>query len=324
MNINSLSNKNVLIIGASGQLGSELSNKLNNKTKQLTLLRQKHWVQNKSFFGYQATLLERDIYSLSQAEIKDLLFEQDIIFFLATVNKVSIPKTQRHSFLIKQLSTLNNVLQAACGTNKKIIFTSSCTLYGDSKESLISDSSREYPMNLYDLVKLSSDNLISYYKRVFDLNCVSVRLANIYGVDSHLSRIKNRRVINFFLEQMFLEKTINVIGDGKFYRNYISTSDAVDTLIYLSMAPSMIKDKLICASKENIYFIDAIKLLGNQFSKLTNKKVSIKLGRKEVFGGESRSFKLIPSGELDHLVSKFILLEDGFSALVSDYIKTLD
>ena len=35
MNINSLSNKNVLIIGASGQLGSELSNKLNNKTKQL-------------------------------------------------------------------------------------------------------------------------------------------------------------------------------------------------------------------------------------------------------------------------------------------------
>lgn len=322
MNLQNLSNKKILIIGASGQLGTELSNIFVKNFNNVSLLRRGNWHTKFKTNAYKA-LYSLNFFALSKKQIKSLVASYDLIIYLAAVTTVQNPITKEHSTFINQLSALHNLLQSCVNTNKRIIFASSCSIYGSTKDKTVNDTSREYPLTSYDYIKNACDNLIDYYKKTYELDCVSIRFANIYGPDHHLQKIENRRIINLFLDQMHAENEVNIVGDGKFLKNYLHVNDAAKAIIAVCQIQEIRKSILIAASQENIFFIDAVRVLAKHYSDIFKKEINIITGKYHKFQGDTKSYMIEASDEIKKYVNNPICLNDGFKNLVIEYKKNL-
>jgi nucleoside-diphosphate-sugar epimerase len=197
--------------------------------------------------------------------------------------------------LIKQVSLLNKLLLSMIDTNKILIFSSSCSVYAGSHDENININSKAKPVTSYDLVKSISDKLIEYYKETHNVKCASVRFSNIYGPDKELAKKTNRRILNILLSEMHINNMVEIVSDGKFYRNYIHVNDASRMLINIANNINTEQAIFIGCSKQNIYFIDAIKILADLYSREFKNPVKITTGRKLKYKSDVRSFKVQPS-----------------------------
>tara|TARA_Y200000002_G_scaffold218443_2_gene180214 strand:- start:2544 stop:3536 length:993 start_codon:yes stop_codon:yes gene_type:complete len=318
MNLQNLSNKNILVIGASGQLGIEFSKLVVKNSNYVSLLRKGNWNEDNMGNVYKK-LYSIDFFSLSRRQIKKLVANYDVIIYLAAVTTVQNSFAREHSIFIKQLSSLKSILHSCVNTKKRIIFASSCSTYGSTKEKIVNDASREFPLTSYDYIKAACDNLINYYKKIYKLDCVSIRFANIYGPDHHLQKIKNRRIINLFLDQMHLDHVVNIVGDGKFFKNYIHVSDAAKSILAVCQIEKINKSILIAASNENIYFIDVVKILAQHYKTIFKKDVDIRTGKNPKFKGDTKSYMMVASPEIQKYLTKQITLNVGLKQLVIEY-----
>jgi len=322
MNLRNLSNKNILIIGASGQLGIEVSKLALKKSNYVSLLRKGNWNKQAKSNVYKQ-LYSINFFSLSRKQIKKLVANYDLIIYLAAVTTVQNSFAKEHSIFIKQLSALKSLLHSCVNTKKRIIFASSCSTYGSTKEKIVNDTSREFPLTSYDYIKTACDNLIDYYKKIYKLDCVSIRFANIYGPDHHLKKIKNRRIINLLLGQMHSHNRVNIVGDGKFLKNYLHVNDAAKAILAVCQIKEINKSILIAASNENIYFIDAVKVLAKHYGSIFNKEVDIRTGKSLKFKGDTKSYRIETSSEIKKYLVNQITLDDGFKQLVIEHKENL-
>ena len=103
MNLQNLSNKNILVIGASGQLGIEFSKLVVKNSNYVSLLRKGNWNEDNMGNVYKK-LYSIDFFSLSRRQIKKLVANYDVIIYLAAVTTVQNSFAREHSIFIKQLS----------------------------------------------------------------------------------------------------------------------------------------------------------------------------------------------------------------------------
>lgn len=322
MNLQNLSNKNILVIGASGQLGIEFSKLVVKHSNYVSLLRKGKWNEGNTGNAYKK-LYSTDFFSLSKRKIKKLVANYDLIIYLAAVTQVQNSFAREHSIFIKQISSLKSLLHSCVNTKKRIIFASSCSTYGATKEKIVNDASKEFPLTSYDYIKATCDNLIDYYKKIYNLDCVSIRFSNIYGPDHHLQKIKNRRIINLLLDQMHIDNEVNIVGDGKFFKNYIHVSDAAKAILATCQIEKINKSILIAASNENTHFIDAVKVLAKHYETIFSKEVNIKIGKSLKFKGDTKSYRMVASPEIKKYLANQISLNIGLKQLVIKYKENL-
>jgi len=289
-----LSNKNVLVLGASGQLGSELQRHLGSIPSHVTYLRKSLWGK-----GYKnkrnCKFISLDLLKANNETIKKLIFKADIIIHLAADTSVQVSAQNERNFLISQLNLLNRILLHLIGTKKQFIFSSSCSVYGLKHKKTIIDSDIPDPWTSYDLLKTYSDQMVQYYNKVYKISCCSIRFSNIYGNDSSLVATKNRRILNKFIVQMGLTNEVSVVGNGKFYRNYLHVTDAARMIIYLLKQKRFNQSIYLACSRENIFFMDAVKLLVEMYEIKFNKKIKINKNLDINYITDTRSYKLKPS-----------------------------
>ncbi len=111
-------------------------------------------------------------------------------------------------------------------TCKKIIFTSSSTVYG---EPTIIPTPESYPttrpISLYGSTKLACESLISGYCHMFNMTGIVLRLANVIGPES------NHGVIHDFITK--LNRTpeyLEILGNGKQNKSYLYIDDCISAI----------------------------------------------------------------------------------------------
>ena len=74
-----------------------------------------------------------------------------------------------------------NVLKSCVKTNvKNLIFSSSAAVYGNSLDTPISENSQLNPLSSYGASKLVAEHNLQVFSKFFGLNCISLRLFNVY------------------------------------------------------------------------------------------------------------------------------------------------
>ena len=78
MTLTNISNKKVLILGASGQLGSSLLSQLCDSNNQITAVRKSDWenIDNKKI-----NYLSIDLNRIKSRELRNLVLENEFIYF---------------------------------------------------------------------------------------------------------------------------------------------------------------------------------------------------------------------------------------------------
>lgn len=178
---------------------------------------------------YRMDILDKSLQGVLKAE------KIDAIVHLA--GQTMVDYSLKHPFedMMQNIEGMVNLLEAARITGiNRVVFSSTAAVYGDVNESdlPIRENHLLQPMSFYGLSKLTEEKYLEMYHKIFGVNYVILRFANVYG---ERQGIKGEGgVISIFAKCFAENKDITVFGDGKQTRDFIYAGDIADG-IYASL-----------------------------------------------------------------------------------------
>lgn len=202
-----------------------------------------------------------------------------------------------------------NVLKSCVKTNVKgLVSTSSAAVYGNSPDAPISENSQLSPVSSYGASKLVTEYNLQAFSRFFGLNCISLRLFNVYGN----GQSSEAGVIRKFLKNISKELPLEIFGDGTQTRDFVHISD-VTQAFYRAI-------KNIEAKHGDVYNIGSgVATSINELASLliSSKGKDLPIIHKTAIQGEIKDSKAdISLAENDIGYSPQMSLSDGLASLV--------
>lgn len=205
----------ILVIGGAGYIGGSLVSHL--------------LAQNYNVTVYDNLLFEQEyrkeginfIYGdiRDKNKLKEALKGQDAVVFLAAmVGDGAAAVNPEASLEINR----ECVEWLASHYDGRIIFLSSCSVYGEGTGVLNEDSPTK-PLSLYAISKLQAERLLK------DKNALIYRLGTLFGVGDEFSRIRLDLVLNTFVFKAVYEKKLSVFG-GEQYRPLLHVKDVAEQI----------------------------------------------------------------------------------------------
>lgn len=221
-------NKTILITGAAGLLGSNLTDHIIKNYPEYDVFGiddlSGGYIENvnaKSNF-YQINLLNNidDIF----AKIKP-----DYVFHLAAYAAEGL------SPFIRQFNYKNNLICTANVINNcikhnvtRLVFTSSMAVYGDNIAPF-EETMRPQPVDPYGIAKFGCEMDIQIAGEQHGLDWCIIRPHNVYGKKQNIWD-KYRNVLGIWMNQHLNGKPITIFGDGEQQRAFSYIDDSVDPL----------------------------------------------------------------------------------------------
>ena len=111
------------------------------------------------------------------------------------------------------------------------------TVYGDIGDApTVNESHPTLPISSYGISKLSVENYLHMYQRLYKLDYVALRLSNPYG--ERQDPKNSLGALTIFLNRLLTGQRIEVWGDGSVTRDFIYAGDVANA-IYLSTINSI-------------------------------------------------------------------------------------
>jgi UDP-glucose 4-epimerase len=216
-------NKNVLVTGGAGFIGSHIAEKLCQYQANVTVLDDLSTgsIKNLESFCHKINFLAHDITSFKKC--LKATKKQDIVFHTAAF--VSVPESIKHPAICEKINIdgTNNLLEAAKINNvKTFIFSSSASVYGNRND-ICSEKDNPNPESPYAKSKLSSEKLCIEYSKKYRLNTASLRYFNVYGNRQNPNGAY-AGVVAKFKHNLIHKKPIIIYGNGKQKRDFIHVS----------------------------------------------------------------------------------------------------
>ena len=252
--------KRAIVTGGCGFIGSHLAEKLINLGYKVIIIDNLSTgrIENISKFKNRLKFYKLDI--KNKDKIDNLFKKIDIVFHCAALADIvpSIQKPKKY-YDSNVTGSLNVVSSCVKHKVKKIIYTASSSCYGISKNTPTSENEKINPEYPYALTKYLGEQIILHWSKVYKLNCISLRLFNVYGPRSRTSGTYGA-MFGTFLTQKLYNKPFTVVGNGKQTRDFTYVSDIVEALI--KAAKSKIKfDIMNVGSGETVSVNRIVKLL---------------------------------------------------------------
>lgn len=281
-------NLNVLITGGAGYIGSHVSELLINKNWKV-------FIYDNLVTGYEKLINKKakfikgdikDFKKLSQT-IKDYNIIS-VIHLAAYLNISEAEKKKRKYFVNNVGGTLN--LLKACKNSfvKNLVFSSSCSVYGNAGGS-VNEKQKLKPKSYYAFTKFKSENLIKKYSKINKYNYAILRYFNVAGASmsgkiGEIETSHGHLVKNLSIQATKKKPLINIYGnnyktkDGTCIRDYIHVSDLADIHIKVLKKISKEKNSIIlnCGYGKGYSVLDIIKI----FKKIVKNVEIIYLNRR--------------------------------------------
>jgi nucleoside-diphosphate-sugar epimerase len=163
--------------------------------------------------------------SLLQVDLTELLDGVDVIFHQSA--QAGVRASWGQSF---KIYTDNNILSTqmlleACRESpvKKFVYASSSSVYGDTKDLPMRESSLPCPVSPYGVSKLAAEHLCLLYYNNFGIPAVSLRYFTVYG-----ARQRPDMAFHRFFKWALEDKPLKVYGDGEQSRDFTHVHDIVE------------------------------------------------------------------------------------------------
>jgi len=170
----------VLVIGGAGYIGSHTARALRNAGHDVIIFDNLSTGYELLASGFE--LVKGDV--LDPVALSVVLRRSDAIMHFAARayvgESVSNPQKYFHNNVEGGLSLLNTALQAGV---KKIIFSSTCAVYGEPAKVPIEENIPRQPVNPYGVSKLFFEQALEAYDRAYDFRYASLRYFNAAGAD---------------------------------------------------------------------------------------------------------------------------------------------
>ncbi|SFR67359.1 NAD-dependent epimerase/dehydratase family protein [Halogeometricum limi] len=221
MNAANITAKTVVVTGGAGFIGSRIAAALADDNEVRVLDDLSSGAATNLPDGVE--LLEGDV--RDETAVRDAVRDADVVFHEAA--EVSVQRSveqPRRSNDVNVGGTLN-VLEAAREADARVVFASSCAIYGVPDAVPLTEDAPARPRSPYAIDKYAADSYVRAYNDLYGLETVALRYFNVYGPGQAGGQYSG--VINVFVDQARRGDPITIDGDGTQTRDFVYVDDVV-------------------------------------------------------------------------------------------------
>jgi UDP-glucose 4-epimerase len=220
-----LSGKRVLVTGGAGLVGSEVASQLvadNEVVVADDLSNGLHESVPAEAEFVEADLTDPDAVD---AVVTDNL---DAVFHFAAADKYIDTDDPRRQFEVNGEMTYNVLERMGEVGVRKLLYTSSSTVYGEAPRPTPEDFAPLEPISIYGAAKLSEEGLISTYAHSHGFTVWNFRFANIVG-----PRFGAGVVPDFVEKLQENPETLTILGNGRQEKSYMHVTECAKAMSHV-------------------------------------------------------------------------------------------
>ncbi|MBC8079272.1 MAG: NAD-dependent epimerase/dehydratase family protein [Gorillibacterium sp.] len=213
-----------LVTGGAGFIGSHMVDELVSAGMEV------HVLDNLST-GSKGNVNPKAIFHLADIReevVQSLLKEirPDVVFHMAAQVDVqrSVKKPQEDAS-INLVGTVNLLEACRQAEVRKIIYSSSCAVYGNTVKERMEEVDPAVPISYYGISKWMPEHYLRIYQQLYGLSYTILRYANVYG--PRQTPKGEGGVVAIFLDRIRKGQPLVIYGDGKQTRDFVFVKDVV-------------------------------------------------------------------------------------------------
>ncbi len=218
------------VTGGAGFIGSHLVDELLIEEHEVTVFDNlssgrkefiKRHLNKENFRFIKADLLDEE-------RVLEEIEDHDVVFHLAAKPDVRIGR-EKPEVAKEDIIVTYNLLDAMRRRDvKKIVFSSSSTVYGETPPKPLPENYGPLlPISVYGAAKLACEGLISSFSHTFDMQSWIFRFANVVG-----ERGTHGVIVDFIDKLRRNPRELEILGDGKQKKNYLYVKDCVKGMLF--------------------------------------------------------------------------------------------
>lgn len=229
---------NILVTGGAGYIGSHVVEILVKK-KYNVFIFDNLITGHKKLINKKAKFIKGDIKNLNRlSEVIKNFNINSIIHLAAYLNVSEAEKNKKKYYKNNIIGTLNLVKACKNSEVRNIIFSSSCSVYGNVNGS-VKETTKTNPQGYYAYTKLKSEKIIKHYSKKLNYNYFILRYFNVAGASEsgkigQIESSHGQLIKNLAITSLKKNPKVNIYGndyntrDGTCIRDYIHVSDLAD------------------------------------------------------------------------------------------------
>jgi len=257
--------KNVIVTGGAGFIGSHLTELLLSEGHKVTVIDNFSTGRPENLEHLKGNpdleLIYADITDFNK--IEPLFSNTDWVFHLAALADIVPSIEMPLEYHKANVDGTFNVLEASVKHNiKRFVYSASSSCYGIPDIYPTPEDTKPSPQYPYALTKFVGEQYVMHWAKIYKLPAVALRLFNVYGTRSRTSGTYGA-MFGVFLAQKLAGKPYTIVGNGSQTRDFTYVTDAARA--FYAAAKSSVCGEIFNVGSGNTYSVNKIvELLGGE------------------------------------------------------------
>jgi len=220
----------VLVTGGAGFIGSNLVRALLERGDEVRVLDNFSTGNRANLAGLDVEIVEGELRSYER--VHRAMRQSEIVYHLGALG--SVPRSVQDpltSSAVNVEGTLNVLLAARDEGAQRVVFSSSTSVYGSSRQLPTTEETPPDPISPYGVAKLAAERYCISFSRVYEsFESVVLRYFNVFGPrQSPLSQYA--AVVPLFVTAIAAGEPVQIHGDGDQSRDFTYVGNVVDATL---------------------------------------------------------------------------------------------
>ena len=227
---------NVLVTGGAGFIGSNLVRALLERGDEVRVLDNFATGSRDNLDGLDVEIVEGELrsYERCHAAVRGV----EVVFHLGALG--SVPRSVQDPLTSNAVNvdgTLNILLAARDEGIRRVVYSSSSSIYGSRDDLPLTEEMAADPISPYGVAKLAAERHCVSFSRVYHrFESVVLRYFNVFG-PRQSPHSQYAAVIPLFITAIAAGRPITVFGDGEQSRDFTYVDNVVDATMRAADAP---------------------------------------------------------------------------------------
>ena len=218
-----------LVTGGAGFIGSNLVRALLERGDDVRVLDNFSTGNRRNLEGLGVEVIEGELRSYER--VHNAVRGADVVYHLGALG--SVPRSVQDpltSSAVNIEGTLNVLLAARDEGVRRVVYSSSSSVYGTRRDLPVTEQTPPDPISPYGVAKLAAERFCVSFSRVYTLETVVLRFFNVFGPrQSPVSQYA--AVVPLFVTAIGRGEPVTIEGDGEQSRDFTYVANVVDASI---------------------------------------------------------------------------------------------